>query len=110
MQPFFFDWAFNRLRGDAIRKHWDLIPGYTQVLVTHGPMGILDQARPGRSDFCGCCDLEMRIQKLDALKLHAFGHIHGGHGRKDVRGIVYVNGSICNEAYKPVNAPIVVDL
>jgi len=24
--PWFFDWAFNRERGEDIKKHWDLIP------------------------------------------------------------------------------------
>lgn len=35
--PFFYNWAFNRHRGEAIKHHWDLIPHDTDVLVTHGP-------------------------------------------------------------------------
>ena len=26
VQPWFYDWAFNRTRGAEIKKHWDLIP------------------------------------------------------------------------------------
>jgi len=36
-QPSYHDWAFNLERGEAIRKKWDLIPGDTDVLITHGP-------------------------------------------------------------------------
>ena len=37
IQPWFHDWAFNRKRGNEIRKHWELIPTNTDVLLTHGP-------------------------------------------------------------------------
>ncbi|HND88343.1 MAG TPA: metallophosphatase domain-containing protein, partial [Saprospiraceae bacterium] len=44
IQPWFFDWAFNRRRGPDIRRHWDLIPEDTDILLTHGPpYGILDE-------------------------------------------------------------------
>ncbi|HEX8516878.1 MAG TPA: metallophosphoesterase [Bacteroidia bacterium] len=35
--PYFFNWAFNRHRGDDISKYWDLIPMDTDILITHGP-------------------------------------------------------------------------
>jgi hypothetical protein len=42
--------------------------------------------------------------------VHAFGHIHEGAGT-DVRdGVTYVNASICDERYRPVNPARVVDL
>jgi len=37
VQPEFFNWAFNRERGEDICKHWDLIPDDTDILITHGP-------------------------------------------------------------------------
>jgi predicted phosphodiesterase len=32
IQPEFFDWAFNRKRGESIKKHWDLIPNDTDAI------------------------------------------------------------------------------
>ena len=44
IQPWFYDWAFNRQRGAEIKKHWDLIPENTDILMTHGPaFGIHDR-------------------------------------------------------------------
>lgn len=51
----------------------------------------------------GCHDLAIRIKKLKALKLHVFGHIHGGAGECDVNGVHFVNASICDEGYKAIN-------
>jgi len=102
--PWFFDWAYNVDRGPAIKKHWDCIPDDTEILVTHGPpYGILDQIVLGRTEHLGCVDLEARVNNLKKLKLHVFGHIHGGSGEKDFYGKRFVNASICNEKYKPVN-------
>ena len=43
-QPWFYDWAFNRQRGPAIQKHWDLIPEDSDIVITHGPVfGIHDR-------------------------------------------------------------------
>ena len=49
IQPYFHDWAFNRERGEEIKKHWDLIPTDTDILITHGPpKGILDKTKTGK--------------------------------------------------------------
>lgn len=106
--PRFFDWAFNRDRGEKIRAHWDLIPEGTDVLVTHGPAHLTRDANYAGARV-GCVDL------LDALKrvkprLHACGHIHPGYGECEVGPTRVVNASVCNEAYKPVNKPILVEL
>jgi Icc-related predicted phosphoesterase len=97
-------------RGEGAKRHWDLIPDGTHILVTHGPAyGILDTVGRG-SQHLGCAEL------LDALNrvrpaIFACGHIHGGYGQKfNNRGTHCINASICNENYKPVNAPVVVDL
>ena len=43
VSPRFFDWAFNRERGDDIQRHWQKIPVETHVLMTHTPpYGLLD--------------------------------------------------------------------
>lgn len=43
-------------------------------------------------------------------RLHIFGHIHEGYGQVEVNGIKFVNASVVNAAYKPVNKAIVIDL
>lgn len=76
--PKFFDWAFMRERGEAIRAHWDLIPEDTDILITHGPpLGRGD--RNDKGEFCGCADLLKRVEVVKP-RLHIFGHIHEGRG------------------------------
>lgn len=106
--PWFFDWAFNRERGADIRRHWDLIPTDTDVLITHGPpYGILDEVvrnpRP-----VGCRDLLKRCEDIGP-RAHVFGHIHEGYGQIEKQDTLYVNASVLNEKYKPVNRPVVWD-
>lgn len=108
IQPWFFDWAFNRQRGAEIRKHWDLIPEGTDILLTHGPAyGILDEVARDKRPV-GCRDLLKRVRDLQ-VKIHACGHIHEAYGDLSIDGIRYLNASILDEAYDVRNAPIVVD-
>jgi len=107
-QPWFFDWSFNLQRGPELAAKWALIPEGTQVLITHGPpLGILDRVWGG--DRVGCADLLERVRELQP-KVHAFGHIHEGSGIDVREGTTYVNGSICDERYRPVNPARVIDL
>lgn len=107
-QPRFFDWAFNRDRGEPLRRIWDRIPADTDVLITHGPpRGHGD--RTARGEDVGCADL------LDALRrvrpqVHVFGHIHEGHGITHEGPTTCVNASICSLGYEPTQAPLVVDV
>ncbi len=109
IQPWFYDWAFNRQRGAEIRQHWDLIPEDTDILLTHGPpYGILDRViRDPRP--VGCRDLLQRVKDLPAIKIHAFGHIHEAYGQRDVGGTLFLNASVLNENYEMKNAPWVID-
>ena len=121
-QPEFCNWAFNVERGEAIRLHWNKIPNNTDVLITHGPAyGVLDQMNtPGSKYFTeghlGCKDLLEAVERTKP-KVHIFGHIHGGYGsyKSDESVGLFLptdsyNASICNEAYKPVNEPHVIEL
>jgi Icc-related predicted phosphoesterase len=110
--PKFFEWAFIRNRGEAIAKHWEMIPDDVDILITHGPpYGIMDVAprmKPEDDPHQGCKDLSERIARLPNLKLHIFGHIHEGYGREEHNGVTYVNAS---KGYHPIsNPPIVVDI
>jgi len=103
VQPWFFDWAFNRQRGDDIKKHWDLIPNDTDVLITHGPpYGILDDTF--RSGPLGCKDLLDAVGRVKP-KLHVFGHIHPPRGVKIFNGTTFVNAAALDDDYNPWNIP-----
>lgn len=104
-QPEFCNWAFNLPRGFQLARVWSCIPEDTDVLITHTPpFGVLDA-----EEKYGCRDLTQRLELL-RLKLHIFGHVHSGHGVEKRGKTTYVNASICDEEYEPIQAPIVVDL
>lgn len=108
-QPWFHDWAFNLPRGQALKDKWDLIPGGTDILITHGPPhGIGDRTQSG--ERAGCEDLAEAVATRIRPKLHVFGHIHEGYGMSTRGPTTYVNASICTLAYQPVQPPIVVEL
>jgi Icc-related predicted phosphoesterase len=121
-QPWFYDWAFNVHRGAPIKKHWDLIPNGTDVLITHGPpMGILDQAIPDEmrstwngdfivpaTEHVGCEELKIAVDRAHP-KFHFFGHIHGSYGTAYYDGMEFHNVSICDEQYNPTREPHVVN-
>lgn len=107
-QPEFHDWAFNLPRGQALANRWKLVPDDTDILITHGPpRQILDLCASGSHE--GCDDLRERVEAISP-RLHIFGHIHEAYGVETHSGITFINASICNLAYRPVNPPIVVDL
>jgi Icc-related predicted phosphoesterase len=107
VQPWFYDWAFNRQRGEEIDRHWQLIPEGTDLLITHGPpYGILDRTISGEK--VGCEDLRRRVIDIQP-KIHVFGHIHEAYGQVHEDGVHYINASCLNHQYMPVFDPIVVD-
>ena len=114
-QPRFFDWAFNLSRGPEMAAKWSAIPDDVDVLITHGPLnGILD-AVPQRKgvDHAGCEELRKRVETIAArgkLKLHTFGHIHCGSGVQEAFGMTFINSSVCDEEYRPVQPPRIFDL
>lgn len=113
--PWFLDWAFNfpkkeRGSGELATRTWAAIPDDVNVLITHGPpCGLLDRV-DDRPENVGCPFLMQRIKALPRLRLHVFGHIHEGYGGIDKDGVVYVNASICNLRYRPINEPVVFEL
>lgn len=104
--PTFCNWAFMRDRGQSILQKWVNIPAGIDILVTHGPpWGILDTI--GRdTEHLGCVDLYNEVTTRVKPKIHIFGHIHGGQGRVEKNDILFVNASICDEAYVAINKPI----
>lgn len=119
-QPWFYNWAFNLPRkGAKLREKWSLIPLDTDVLITHGPPhGTLDAVQPRFTPLgmtqagtgpLGCEELAIRLHVVQP-RLHVFGHIHGGYGCREQNGTTFVNASVCDEDYHPVNPVWVVDL
>lgn len=107
--PEFLDWAFmyNRALG---AQQWAQIPSDTNVLITHGPpYGILDTSVAGGPKL-GCSDLGRAVQRLARLKLHVFGHIHGGHGHEASSVHEFYNASVVDEAYHVVHKPFEVEI
>jgi Icc-related predicted phosphoesterase len=103
--PWFYNWAFNRERGEEIKQHWDLIPGDTDIIITHGPVfGILDETRDGRN--VGCEDL-LEKAKIIKPKVHICGHIHESYGTAEEDGIKFINASVLNARYELAHDPIV---
>ncbi|MBX3255112.1 MAG: metallophosphatase domain-containing protein [Chitinophagaceae bacterium] len=106
--PWFFDWAFNRHRGEAIKKHWDMIPGNTDILITHGPVfRILDETYDKRN--VGCEDLLNRVHEVKP-GVHICGHIHEAYGTVIKSGTRFVNASVLNSRYELANQPVVIEL
>lgn len=112
--PWFHSWAFNRLPGDEIQKHWDLIPNDVDILMTHGPAyGLRDQVVNHRSSddgrHVGCRQLLSKIKQVKP-QVHCFGHIHEGYGVSLEDGTAFVNASVMDEDYNPINKPITIEI
>lgn len=106
--PWFFNWAFNRHRGDPIKRHWDLIPTDTDILITHGPIfRTLDANSEGQ--HVGCKDLFNKVQEIKP-KVHICGHIHESYGSIEKSGIKFINASVLNADYELTNIPIEFEL
>jgi Icc-related predicted phosphoesterase len=106
--PWFFNWAFNRHRGEPIKRHWDLIPHDTDILITHGPvLKILDKTI--KNQYAGCEDLLNKIRDI-MPKVHICGHIHEAYGAMNHPEIKFINASVLNEKYELKNDPIVFEI
>ena len=82
--------AFALPRGKIIRRKWQLIPGDTNILVTHSPpCGIMDEDS-GVSH--GCSDLLERVEQIKP-RFHIFGHIHNHNGIENIGKTCFIN---CN--------------
>lgn len=98
-------WAFFD-RGYDCFEH---APRDVDVLVTHAPpYGIHDDASD-ESHF-GSQHIVRYINRCGRLKLHIFGHVHGGYGRSERGMVTFVNASTCTKESTPTNPPMVVDL
>jgi Icc-related predicted phosphoesterase len=108
-QPWFYDWAFNLPRGEALRERWERIPADTDVLITHGPpQGHGGVTRSGED--AGCEELIEAVERRVRPAYHVFGHIHEAYGVTTNGTTTFVNASVCTLAYVPSNAPVVFEV
>ncbi len=97
--------AFTCDTEDKLGEKWALIPGDTDILITHSPpYGVLDETSKGHS--VGSRTLLIAVAGIKPI-LHCFGHIHE-RGGTDMffswgMGTKFVNCSHVNACYKPVN-------
>lgn len=107
--PQFGNWAYMKPDIELI-DIWNSILPNTDILITHGPaLGTLDKNMSGH--YCGSNSLKNRIEELDNLKLHVFGHIHESRGTQYTGEYLAVNAAICGIPYTDVIInPITVEL
>ena len=118
-QPYFCGWAFNVPDSNKLTDIYNMIPEDTDVFLTHcPPYGILDQSHrpncynPTGEEHLGSKELKQVLDSREILpKIVAFGHIHGDGGKQiQIGNTIYVNGSLCDENYNPVNNIVTIEL
>lgn len=104
-------WAFNAAE-TSLKKKWSKIPTDTDILLLHSPpygYGDLVIRRNGEENV-GSPSLLKRINKIKP-KLVVSGHIHSGFGRYEIgEKTIFINASLVDEYYSPVNEPFLLDL
>lgn len=120
-QPYFCGWAFNVPDKKDLYKIYKKIPKNIDILVTHcPPYDILDKSHYPRPFYgktgeepLGSEELLKVLDELGEFKprFHSFGHIHGDGGNIVQKGkTTYINASVCDEEYNPVNKIITLDI
>lgn len=113
--PFGYGWAFNMEEEDQVEL-FKQIPDDVDIIISHGPpKGLRDTVSyfdglAWVNKGVGSDALRKRMEQLENLKLVACGHIHPQYGLQKKWGHTVINGSLCNNQYKPVNKPIVIEL
>lgn len=118
--------AFTVDTEEEIAIKFSLIPEDTNILITHSPVhGTLDKVKRYNSkgywdpkkdiyEHVGSVSLAKHMNWDSNLYLHVCGHVHEGYGEvKGNNGIFnyhYVNCSIMNEIYEPINNPIRIEI
>ena len=101
------DWWFM-MEDKELSKIWKEIPEDTEILITHcPPFGILDSTFDGYN--AGSKTLLEKINRLEKLKYHFFGHIHESYGKQNINEKIFINVSLLNEIYYFTNYPVIID-
>jgi len=105
----FFNWAYMKSDSELFNLYDKTIDIDTDILITHGPAySILDKVKSGEN--VGSKALKSKIENLENLKLHIFGHIHEAKGIEKINDTIFCNAScldlsynIRNENYSVIN-------
>jgi calcineurin-like phosphoesterase family protein len=103
--------AFTLDTEEQLAEKWSLIPEDVDILITHSPpLTILDRNIDGlQVGSAGLLAQHITNFKPIIPKLWVWGHIHeayGQHGPRFWNNTKYVNASLVNFNYKPVNKPV----
>jgi Icc-related predicted phosphoesterase len=104
--------AFTRHKEESLGKKWALIPDDVDILVTHGPPFTIRDLTE-RGEQVGSTSLMDEHVSRIRPRLWVFGHIHEGYGIQkpyEWSKCFYVNCSLVDENYQPVNKPIEAEL
>jgi len=106
--PYSGDGAFQFRGPISARAHYATIPEKVDVLITHGPpFEILDRIKKGK--HVGDQQLLEAVRRVKP-RLHVFGHVHSGHGTVESDGTIFVNACICDDDYKAIQLPILIEI
>lgn len=108
--PHVSQWAFYG-RAVALEARADLIPGDTDVLLTHSPPYEVCDFTCERfgHDNVGDRSLNGAIERSKPRAV-VCGHIHEAHGRGECSGVPVYNVSLVDENYDPVNPVVEISL
>ena len=107
IQPFFNNWYHNEKCNEIRYKSFMKLKS-VDVLITHcPPHNILDQNQFG--EHCGDVMLSKALKSFTNLRYSIFGHIHINNTKENLikkNNVTYINCSICDELYRPINSVV----
>jgi Icc-related predicted phosphoesterase len=105
-------WAFMK-KPSELKAVYAAIPEGIDILVSHQPPLYYGDRTfnldAGRVEHVGSRELLDAVERVRP-RIVVCGHVHGGFGRYEHRGIPIYNVSVVDEAYRLVNTPTVIDL
>lgn len=105
--PPFFNWAFMKSDSES-KRYFEQIPEGLDILITHGPpQGLLDLTDYG--SHVGSQTLATEVSRAKPT-YHVFGHIHHSYGFLVTNNTTFINAAVCDEKYKPTNAPVLITI
>ena len=105
----FCNWAFNRPE-EILEKHWKAIPDKTDILITHSPPYLIGDFV--KHDNSHPCSPSLYFEIVNRIKplAHLCGHIHSGHGVKQIEKTTFINASNLDEEYKVAYDPVLIEI